>query len=81
MITDAGHDDACIAAAAPIVTRADERLGGLEGSAPALPQAMTALEEPRGATPDGGPQYRNRYWNLVKNALLVRCIVVIDGNR
>ena len=26
-------------------------------------------------------QYRNRYWNFVKNARLVRCMVVTDGNR
>ena len=26
-------------------------------------------------------QYRNRYWNFVKNARLVRCMVVADGNR
>ena len=29
----------------------------------------------------GAAQYRNRYWNFVKNARFVRCIVVIDGNR
>ena len=42
-------------------------------------------ENADGPPPLAGPardaQYRNRYWNFVKNARFVRCSVSTDGNR